>query len=139
MFEWSWFASEKVIAAARKTLAKEFIEGDQLEIRSGAGPQRDGEVVTLHDFSMMGLLPPFSNFFMAVLEAFGLHMLHLHLNAVLILANFAFACDAFIGVMPSVALFRHYFMPRTRRSMWIAGGVSFCLKKESVERTNDVA
>ena len=37
LFESSWFASEKVIAAARKTLAKEFIEGHQLEIRSGDG------------------------------------------------------------------------------------------------------
>ena len=36
--------------------------------------------------------------------------------------------------MPSVVLFRHYFMPRTGRSRWIAGGVSFCLKKESAHQ-----
>ena len=83
----------------------EFIGGDQLEIRSGAGPLQDGELVTFHDFSVMGLLPPFSDFFIAVLEAFGRHMLHLHLNAVLILATFAHASEAFVGVMPSVALF----------------------------------
>ena len=35
-------------------------------------------------------------------------MLHLHPNAVLILATFAYACEAFVGVMPSVALFRHW-------------------------------
>ena len=40
---------------------------------------------------------------MAVLEAFGLHMLHLYPNAVLILATFAHAYEAFVGVMPSVA------------------------------------
>ena len=71
---------------------------------------------------------------MAVLEAFGLHMLHLHPNPVLISATFVYACEAFIGVTPSVALFRHYFMPRTGRSRWIAGGVSFCLKKESAHQ-----
>ena len=62
-------------------------------------------MVTFHEFSVMGLLPPFSDFFMAVLEAFGLHMLHLHPNAMLILATFTYACKAFIGMMPSVALF----------------------------------
>ena len=36
--------------------------------------------------------------------------------------------------MPSVALFRHYFMPRTGRSKWIAGGVSFCLRKETAHQ-----
>ena len=71
---------------------------------------------------------------MAVLEAFGLHMLHLHPNAVLILATFAHACEAFVSVMPSVALFRHFFMPRRRRSRWIAGGVSFCLKTENARQ-----
>ena len=69
--------------------------------------------MTFHDISVMGLLPPFSDFFIAVLEAFGLHMLRLHPNAVLILATFAYACEAFVGVVPSMALFRHYFMPRT--------------------------
>ena len=54
----SRFAGEKRIAAVREALAKEFIGGDQLEIRSGAGPLQDGEVVTFHDFSVMGLLPP---------------------------------------------------------------------------------
>ena len=53
---------------------------------------------------------------MAVLEAFGLRMLLLHPNAVLILATFAHTCEAFVGVMPSVALFRHYFMSRSGRS-----------------------
>ena len=97
MFDPCKLVSEKRIAAARKVLAEEFIGGDQLEIRSGASPQQDGEVVTFHDFSVMGLLPPFSDFFMAVLEAFGLHMLHLHPNAVLVLATFAHASEALIG------------------------------------------
>ena len=52
-----------------------------------------------------GVASPFSDFFMAVLEAFGLHMLHLHPNTALILATFAHTCEAFVGVIPSVALF----------------------------------
>ena len=116
LYDPSAFASEEKVAAIRKMLRKEFIRGDQLEIHPGTSPLQDGEVVTFHDFSVMGMLPPFSDFFMAVLEAFGLHMLHLHPNADMILATFAHACEAFVGVMPSVALFRHFFMPRRGRS-----------------------
>ena len=105
LFSPSIFASKEAIARARGTLAAKFIGGDQLKIRLGTSPQQDGVVVTFHDFFVMGLLPPFSDFFMAVLEAFGLHMLHLHPNAVLILATLALACEAFVGVMPSVAFF----------------------------------
>ena len=50
------------------------------------------------------------------------------------MATFAHACEAFVGVMPSVALFRHFFMPRRGRSRWIAGGVSFCLKQENASQ-----
>ena len=109
LYDPSVFASEEKISAIRRMLSKEFIGGDQLEIRPGTSLLRDGEVVTFHDFSVMWLLPPFSDFFLAVLEAFGLHMLHQHPNAVLTLSTFAYACEAFVGVMLSVALFRHFF------------------------------
>ena len=89
---------------------------------------------TFHDFSVMGLLPPFSDFFLAILEAFGLHMLHRHPNMVMIVACFAYACEAFVGVMPSVALFRHYFVPHLGKSKWIAGGVTFCLRSSAAHQ-----
>ena len=56
-----------------------------------------------------GLVPPFSDFFYAVLSHYKLHALHLHPNSVLLLSIFTFYCDAFIAVMPSVALIRHFF------------------------------
>ena len=80
--------------------------------RPGSGPLQEDKVVTFHESSAMGLLPPFSTFFMAILEPYGLHMLHLHPNVVLIFATFAYACETFVGVAPSVTLFRHYFVPR---------------------------
>ena len=39
-----------------------------------------------------GLVPPFSEFFYAVLRHYGLHTLHLHPNSVLILSIFAYYC-----------------------------------------------
>ena len=59
-----------------------------------------------------GLIPPFSSFFLAVLDHYRVKPLHLHPNAILTLALFAFYCEAFLGVRPSVAFFRCFFAAR---------------------------
>ncbi|KAE8784902.1 hypothetical protein D1007_41433 [Hordeum vulgare] len=56
-----------------------------------------------------GLVPPFSPFFTAILNHYGVQALDLHPNFVLLLSAFAFYCKAFMGVRPSVALFRQFF------------------------------
>ena len=58
-----------------------------------------------------GFVPPFSDFFYAVLQYYGLQALHLHPNSVLLLSIFAFYCEAYVGVMsfdtsPSYLLFQ---------------------------------
>jgi hypothetical protein len=58
---------------------------------------------------MAGLVPPFSPFFMEVLEAYAIHMVHLIPNVVVTLVLFAHACEIFVDVQPSVELFRHFF------------------------------
>ena len=63
-----------------------------------------------------GLVPPFSEFFFAVFRQYNLHALHLHPNSVLLLAIFAYYCEAHVGVKPSVALLRHYFFLRVSRA-----------------------
>ena len=60
-----------------------------------------------------GLVPPFSEFFFSVLRHYNIQALHLHPNFVLLLAIFAYYCEAHVGVKPSVALLRHYFSLRT--------------------------
>ena len=54
-----------------------------------------------------GLVPPFSEFFFSVLRHYKLQALHLHPNSVLLLAIFAYYCEAHVGVQPSVALLCH--------------------------------
>jgi hypothetical protein len=58
---------------------------------------------------LAGLVPPF---FLAILEHYQIQALHLHPNSILILSVFAFTCEVFLGVEPSVALFRHFFSIR---------------------------
>ena len=57
-----------------------------------------------------GLVPPFFEFFYAVLRHYRLQALHLHPNFVQLLSIFAYYCEAHVGVMPSVALLRHFFL-----------------------------
>ena len=56
-----------------------------------------------------GLIPPFSTFFLAILAHYQIQPLHLHPDSILILSIFAFYCEVFLGVMPSVAFFRCFF------------------------------
>ena len=77
-------------------------------------------------FMRMGLVPPFSDFFLAILESYGLKLLNLTPGAILDLTLFAYAREAFVGVAPSMALFRHYFYARACKKGWMGGRVTFC-------------
>jgi hypothetical protein len=72
-----------------------------------------------------GLLPPFSPFFLAILETYGIQAIHLHPKSVTLLAVFAYACEAWIGIKPSVAYFCHLFSLRSSGLNQSSGCVSF--------------
>ena len=57
-------------------------------------------------------MPPFSDYFDTVLSHYQVHALHLHSSSVLLLSFFAYLCEAFLGVMPSMAFFRKFFCLR---------------------------
>ena len=69
-------------------------------------------IVLFTSFMAAGLVPPFSTFFLQILDTFGIQMAHLSPNSVVILAIFAHFCEMFVRVPPSVALFRHFFVLR---------------------------
>jgi hypothetical protein len=56
-----------------------------------------------------GLVPPFSDFFNAILSHYQILVLHLDPGSITLLSTFAFLCEAMVGIFPSVALFRHFF------------------------------
>jgi hypothetical protein len=62
-----------------------------------------------------GMVSPFSPFLLAILETYGIQAIHLHPRSVTLLAVFAYACEAWIGIKPSVAYFCHLF------SLWSSG------------------
>jgi hypothetical protein len=58
-------------------------------------------------------VPLFSPFFLAILETYGIQAIHLHPKSVTLLAVFAYACEAWIGIKPLVAYFCHLFSLRS--------------------------
>jgi hypothetical protein len=96
--------------AALRVAAKLVLAGTVLRWGGASSAFRNvREVVTFLPFLLVGLVPTYSPFFMAALEEYGLHLMYLTPNAILILALFAHACEAFVGVNPSVVLFRQLF------------------------------
>jgi hypothetical protein len=73
----------------------------------------------------VGLVPPFSPFLLAILETYGIQAIHLHPKSIALLAVFAYACEAWIGIKPSVAYFRHLFSLRSSGLNQSSGCVSF--------------
>jgi hypothetical protein len=72
-----------------------------------------------------GLVPLFSPFFLVILETYGIQAIHLHPKSVTLLAVFAYACEAWIGIKPSVAYFRHLFSLRSSGLNQSSGYISF--------------
>jgi hypothetical protein len=68
---------------------------------------------------------PFSTFLLATLETYGIQAIHLHPRSVALLAVFAYDCEAWIGIKPSVAYFCHLFSLRPSGLNQSSGCVSF--------------
>ena len=81
-FSPSIFATVEKAAEALSSLEEDFLDALGTVIRPATDEPAQGDAVIFHDFCAAGLVPPFSEFFLVVLETYGLHMLHLHPNAV---------------------------------------------------------
>ena len=60
--------------------------------------------------------------------------MHLHPNSVLLLSIFAYYCEAYLGVMPSVALLRHFFFLRVSE-----GHISGCANFVAAGKANSIS
>jgi hypothetical protein len=66
-------------------------------------------------FVLAGMVPPFSPFLLAILETYRIQAIHLHPRSIALLVVFAYACEAWIDIKPSVAYFRHLLVSRAPR------------------------
>ena len=101
--------SEASLARLRRMATTRGMNGAKVFKAGSALPEGQGSTFYPLFVSTItaGLVPPFSEFFFSVLRHYKLQALHLHPNSVLLLAIFAYYCEAHVGVQPSVALLRH--------------------------------
>ena len=130
---------EKSLASVRLLTAGESNEWGETRLRLASDVPEPEESTFFPFFSSsvaVGLVPPFSDFFYEVLDHYGLQALHLHPNSVLLLSIFAYYCEAYLGVMPSVALLRHFFFLHFSREH-TSGCANFvaCGKANSISST----
>ncbi|KAE8773473.1 hypothetical protein D1007_54279 [Hordeum vulgare] len=87
-------------------------EWGAIQIWLGSCPRRErvSPVVSLHFHALVsGVLLPFSGFLNAVLPYYEIQVLHLDPRSLVLLAAFAFLCEGFVDITPSMALLRHFF------------------------------
>jgi hypothetical protein len=61
-------------------------------------------------YALAGLVPPLSSFFLKLLEYYGLQLHHVSPNSITLMAIIIHFCEMFVGVRPSVWLFRRFFV-----------------------------
>src|SRR5664279_2030701 len=124
----SRLANEEAVNKVRYLAAAETNEWGATTLRPGSTRPAD-LAVTEYPFFLhtlfAGLVPPFSSFFLAVLEHYQIHPLHLQPNSVTVLSIFAFLCEAYVGVKPSVELLRCFYSLRITAGDQCSGCVSF--------------
>jgi hypothetical protein len=83
------------------------------KVKSGAtslANMRLGDFIFFAAYALAGLVPPLSSFFLTLLEYYGLQLQHLSLNSIALVAIFVHLCEMYVGVRPSVRLFRCFFV-----------------------------
>nr|BAD01762.1 hypothetical protein [Oryza sativa Japonica Group] len=122
----SRIVSERQAGLPRRFMAESATGREIVTLGEGRpAPRYPGRFVFFLPFAMAGLVPPFSSFFMDVLEFYDLQMAHLTPNAVMTLAIFAHLCEMFIGVRLSLRLFRWFFTVQPVSPPSVVGGCYF--------------
>nr|AAK92548.1 Hypothetical protein [Oryza sativa Japonica Group]AAP52875.1 retrotransposon protein, putative, unclassified [Oryza sativa Japonica Group] len=122
----SRIVSERQAGMPRRFMPESASGREVVELGEGRpAPHYPGRSVFFLSFAMAGLVPPFSSFFMDVLEFYDLQMAHLTPNAVMTLSIFAHLCEMFIGVRPSLQLFRWFFTAQPVSPPSVVGGCYF--------------
>jgi hypothetical protein len=83
------------------------------KLKSGAtslANMRSGDFVFFTAYALAGLLPPLSSFFLTLLEYYRLQLQYLSPNSIAMVAIFVHLCEMYVGVRPSVRLFRCFFV-----------------------------
>ena len=85
-----------------------------------------GEIVVFEPFFYRGFSAPTNRFFRGLLNFYKIELVHLNPNSILHISAFIYLCEAYLGIKPYFALFRHLFHVTTRQKIGpvVVGGAS---------------
>ena len=129
--------NEEGLDKVRPMTACDHNEWKATRIWPASRPARELEATTFPFFIhsvFAGLVPLFSDFLCAILDHYQIHLLHLQPNSIFLLAIFAYLCEAFLGVMPSVALWRCFYSLRITAGNQRSGCASFRIADGMAEK-----
>jgi hypothetical protein len=89
------------------------VPGFEHRLKRGVAPLANlesGDFVFFSVYALVGLVPPLSSFFLMLLELYGLQLQHLSPNSITLVVIFVHLYEMFVGVWPSVRLFRCFFV-----------------------------
>ena len=81
-------------------------------------------------FVVAGLVPPFSEFFLHVLNFYHIHVVHLIPNSIVMFSTFTHFCEMFLGIPPNLHLFHYFNFLRSNTTGGTVGSCSFRLRNE---------
>lgn len=82
---------------------------DGVEVLPGSVPAVAVKYPFFVDYFYFGLVPPFSEMFNEVMQTYGFRLLDSTPNAVTCMFVFAHMCENFVGLVPNVPLFCHFY------------------------------
>jgi hypothetical protein len=107
-----WFKTTGSLASLRRLMGWQAL-GLACKVKSGAvslANMRSGDFIFFAAYALAGLVPPLSSFFLTLLEYYRLQLQHLSPNSITLVAIFVHLCEMYVGVRPSVQLFRCFFV-----------------------------
>jgi hypothetical protein len=94
-----------------------------------------GDFIFFSAYALAGLVPPVSSFFLMLLEFYRRQLQHLSPNSITLVAIFIQLYGMFVGVRPSVCLFRRFFvMKAASQRPPLIGGYYFARRTQGPSR-----
>ena len=106
---------------------------DAAEVLPATCPAGDDKFPFFTAYLYCRLVPPFSDFFDAVMRSYGFRLFDFAPNAVTCMSIFVHLCENFVGIVPNVPLFRHFYAPRIEGDA-LSGSVTWISKPGMKER-----
>jgi hypothetical protein len=106
----SCYKSDNDLKTLRKAIGWQSPGYDSKMQRGMLSLTHPNDFVYFSAYVLAGLVPSLSSFFLVLLEHYELQLQHLSLHSITLVVIFAHFCEMFMGVRPSVHLFRWFYV-----------------------------